>query len=691
MSLLVTAIDRVSTTSSGVQADNGSIYPSLSPDNTKILFVSAATNLVPDDTNDRNDLFMKDLTTGVVTLISTNAAGEQGDGHVDSGFFLPDGNHILFASRSTNLVANDINNDSDFFIKDLTTGVVTLIQGNPAADQPNFYSPGDTQLSPDGTKIAFVSNANNIVPDDTNNSADIFIKDIASGNLTRITNAAGVEGNGQSYDPVFSPDGTKILFSSYADNMVSVDTSTQQDIFIKDLVTGDVSLISTDSAGIQATSQSYDAAFSPDGKKVVFVSDASNLSPDPFARIFIKDLETGTLTPVSAGDKGTLGDRFPVFFPDGTRVAFIHFHLDASNNTVLDVFAKDLITGTVSRISTDTTGIQANGISDGVHFTSDGNKMIFFSDADNLVANDTNGANDVFVVSLLEDNIVNGTGGNDTLQGRDEAETFNARSGDDVVTARGGDDIINGGKGNDTLFGMDGNDTIYGNSGADLLLGNDGDDTLYGNSEDDILFGQLGDDTLSGGTGHDTLFGDEGNDALRGDSGNDTIWGGDGDDNMLADGGDDALIGQGGRDNMHGGSGNDVLLGGGSSDRLYGDSGEDRLFGGTGTNWLTGGADADSFVINIDNFDGTVDKVTDFTTVTGDYLIVDAFMLEGFDALTSDIDDFVIGTEVSGNSIIGVDRDGSGATFAFQDVMSLRGVTGLNIQDMYDNGQIVVT
>jgi Ca2+-binding RTX toxin-like protein len=164
---------------------------------------------------------------------------------------------------------------------------------------------------------------------------------------------------------------------------------------------------------------------------------------------------------------------------------------------------------------------------------------------------------------------------------------------------------INGTEGDDYLDGGSGPDRIRGGRGKDVIFGWDGDDELFGDEEDDYLVGGIGNDRLYGGDGADELSGLDGDDVLRGEagadelsggSGSDDIEGGDGDDQIEGDSfassiygdGDDRIDGGQGKDDIHGGGGNDVLLGGTENDYLRGGAGEDYLDAGAGDDYLSG-------------------------------------------------------------------------------------------------------
>jgi Tol biopolymer transport system component len=98
-----------------------------SADGTQVLFSSGASNLVAGGTNGTTDLFVKDLATGAVTLVSATAAGGRANSASSGGVFSADGTRVLFTSSASNLVARDTNGQEDLFVKDLATGAVTLV------------------------------------------------------------------------------------------------------------------------------------------------------------------------------------------------------------------------------------------------------------------------------------------------------------------------------------------------------------------------------------------------------------------------------------------------------------------------------------------------------------------------------------------------------------------------------------
>lgn len=234
-----------------------------------------------------------------------------------------------------------------------------------------------------------------------------------------------------------------------------------------------------------------------------------------------------------------------------------------------------------------------------------------------------------------------------------------------------------------------GDDLLRGTMLSDRIYGRSGDDTLRGDGGNDRLYGGVGNDFTIGGVGNDILYGNDGNDRLEGDGGDDVLYGGNGDDALRGEEGDDTLSGGGGRDDLRAGEGNDILQGNGGNDVLYGDLGGDVLYGGGGADKLVGGAGADGFVFDAASLAGNRDTVRDFTLSDGDYLTLEGILL-GFDPVSSAIADFVLLTEMGGNTMVSVDADGGVGGASFKDAARLDGVIGLDLDDLFTGGKLLV-
>ena len=401
-------IIRLSTTAGGGQSNGTSGAIVFSRDGSKIAFTSDASNLVSEDTNGHMDVFVKTLATGAIVRVSTSAKGVEADGDSSHPAFSPDGSKVAFSSMATNLVGGDSNGEADIYVKTLASQAIVRVSTTAAEKQADSRSV-EPAFSPDGTRVAFTSHATNLVAGDTNSGDDVFVKTLATHAITRVsTDGSGKQADGRSSNPVFSPDGAKIAFESTSSNLVRTDTNAHTDIFVKTLATRKITRISTTATGAQANRESFDPTFSPDGRKVAFASQATNLVREDNngkLDIFVKTVATGAVDLISVSASGKPGNARSfgpaVFSPDGTRITFASnaSTLVRDTNLKMDVFVKTLATKAVARVSTDTHGQAADGHSSGPVFSPDGRKVAFSSAASNLVK-DTNGQSDVFLKTL---------------------------------------------------------------------------------------------------------------------------------------------------------------------------------------------------------------------------------------------------------------------------------------------------
>jgi Tol biopolymer transport system component len=235
---------RVSVNSAGEETNLGAARPSISANGRFVAFTSSASNLVPDDTNGQDDVFVHDRKTGVTTRVSVNSAGEEATG----------GGFPIFGNSSTNLVPGDTNGTVDVFVHDRKTGGTTRVSVNSAGEEGGRSSDSPS-ISASGRFVAFQSFASNLVPEDTNGTIDVFVHDRKTGVTTRVSvDSAGGEGTGGvgpfgSFDPSISATGRFVAFDSFASNLVPGDTNEVTDAFVHDRKTGVTSRVSVDSAG----------------------------------------------------------------------------------------------------------------------------------------------------------------------------------------------------------------------------------------------------------------------------------------------------------------------------------------------------------------------------------------------------------------------------------------------------------
>lgn len=339
-----------------------------------------------------------------VQRLSTDMQGLEGNADSFSPAITPNGRYVVFESDASNLVAGDNNNARDIFRMHLKTGKLQRVSTN-AQDLEANGSSNEPIITSNGRYVVFTSLASNLVGNDTNDSYDIFRKDIKTGKLLRVsTNTNGLESNSHSTSPTISRNGRYVVFYSLADNLVADDTNGMPDIFRKDLKTGEVLRVSTDAQGLEGNGDSYQPTITPNGRYVVFYSYASNLVADnnKTSDIFRKDLKTGKIWRVSTDTQGFEGndDSYePSITPNGRYVVFrsLASNLVADDaNDARDIFRKDIKTGKVQRVSTDANGLEGNGDSYSPTITPNGRYVVFRSLASNLVAGDNNGMSDIF-------------------------------------------------------------------------------------------------------------------------------------------------------------------------------------------------------------------------------------------------------------------------------------------------------
>ena len=228
-------LERVSVSSTGVESNLSSDRPSISGDGNLVAFYSDATNLVPGDTNFVRDIFIHDRSTGVTTLISKSAAGQLGNGPSSRPSVSADGNFVAFHSDASNLVSGDTNFVADVFVYDVQKDTIELISKSSTGVLGNGLS-SVPSISEDGSRVAYRSVASNLVPGDTNFLRDVFLHDRGTGETTRVSvSTAGAQGNGDSSRPSISHDGTHVGFQSFADNLVPGDTNLEEDVFVHEV------------------------------------------------------------------------------------------------------------------------------------------------------------------------------------------------------------------------------------------------------------------------------------------------------------------------------------------------------------------------------------------------------------------------------------------------------------------------
>lgn len=274
--------ERVSAPATGGQADGNSFFPTMSADGGSIAFASYAGNLVANDSNGALDVFVRDRGAGATSLISVSSAGVAGNGPSGAtGVSMSaNGQRVAFASSATNLRDGGLSTAGAVYVRDRASGTTTLVSRSSAGGAVAGSSPA---LSPDGRFVAFTSASAAIVPGDTNGKADIFVFDMNTAE-TRIVSVglAGAPANGWSDFSTISADGRNVAFESTATNLTQdpadpLSSGTPRQVYVADLVQGETRCISLNLQGQLARSNSVRPAMSFSGRYIAFESQADDL------------------------------------------------------------------------------------------------------------------------------------------------------------------------------------------------------------------------------------------------------------------------------------------------------------------------------------------------------------------------------------------------------------------------------
>jgi Ca2+-binding RTX toxin-like protein len=602
-----TAIERVSTGNGETPAANGrSLNPDISGNGRYVVFESDTTNWFSGG-NAESDIFLKDRTTDSLTRISTSLTGGDGDRDSTSAKVSNDGRFVVFESAASNLTSGDNNGYTDIFIWDRNSTAANKLTNLTSLMTFPVINPTNSCFNPDiaydnewGGKIVFET-GRGLVAGDTNGQTDIYAFDMFEDNPQLSfqlvsSKADGAIGNLSSGNASISGDGRFVVFTSFANNLVAGDTNGYADIFVKDLITEEIALVSKAANGTQSNQSSGSAKISLGGEWIVFETSATNLSatdgngglPDVYrvSNPLLKDTLIGgagndtyvinrndVITEAAGGGTDTV--RSTISYALGanlenltlTGTAAINGTGNALNNTITGNGAINTLTGAAGN------DVLNGGAGADVMWGGSGNDTYYVdnaSDVTNEAVSSTNTA-DAGGLDLVSSSVtrilgsylenltltgtaaINGTGNalNNTITGNGAINT---------LTGAAGNDVLNGGAGADVMWGGSGNDTYYVDNASDVTneavsstnTADAGGLDLVSSSVTRILGSYLENLTLTGtaainGTGNalnntitgngaiNTLTGAAGNDVLNGGAGADVMWGGSGNDTYYVD------------------------------------------------------------------------------------------------------------------------------------------------------------
>jgi Tol biopolymer transport system component len=411
------------TVSSSGQQSDGSVSsgPSISYDGRYVAYDSAASNLVPDDSNGDYDAFVRDMVTGTTERVSLASGGAEVHGENREPELDYAGRMVAFRSTAADLVTGDTNDVQDVFVHDRHTEQtrrVSVANDGTQADAISSQYASPT-ISGDGRFVAFVSHASNLVAGDTNGTADAFVRDLRTATTDLVSRASdGTHGNGWAGGNVsISADGRFVAFDSSSSNLVAGDTNDRIDVFVHDRRTGETERVSVASDGTEGNDDASHLGvwISGNGRLVAFRSLASNLvagDTNGELDVFVSDRRTGTTERVSVASDGSEAHGEPSFQAsdaslsyDGRFVSFDAFAYDlvaGDTNYSPDTFVHDRITGRTARVSVASDGTQGDHWTGNHLMSADGRYIAFGTVASNLFPHDANGYGYDIVVAAVQ-------------------------------------------------------------------------------------------------------------------------------------------------------------------------------------------------------------------------------------------------------------------------------------------------
>ena len=383
----------VSLSDIGLKGNNNSEHSAISADGRYVAFESYANNLVADDTNAAKDIFVRDLLNDTIKLISVNSTGIQGNNDSTNPSISADGRYIAFESLANNFIDNDFGFYSNVFVHDTADGTTKLVSANTSGNPVFGVEPS---ISADGRYVAFESTSNNLVSGDNNSNGDIFVTDLVNG-TTEIASLgiSGNQGNSYSTNPSISADGRYVAFVTDADNLVPGDVNDTYDIFVRDLVNDTTEIVSVNTDGNTLnTEMSFSPVISDNGRYVAFWSYSDNLTANDNQygnNIFVRDLVTNTTELVTADGYesvySTQDETFDIS-ADGRYVTF----LSGSG-----VAVRDLVNDTTQFLDLNNDDSQTSDLVETPSISADGRLVAFGSAGDPLNVGDTDLSKDIFV------------------------------------------------------------------------------------------------------------------------------------------------------------------------------------------------------------------------------------------------------------------------------------------------------
>ena len=357
-------IELISTASDGAQGDGDSSDPALSADGRFVAFVSASTNLAPGDSNGFTDIFVHDRQTGITERVSVTSTGLQANGASSDPVISADGRFVAFVSLAFNLAQGDTNGQSNIFLRDRQAALTESISvapdgamGSGGSDYPS--------ISADGRYVAFSSWATNLVPGFVLCGKEVYLRDrqnAVTEPITVLPDGSMKGACGISWQTFLSPDGRYVVFTASNASLTPEKPFLGWNVFLRDRQAGMTELISVPLDGVLTSySGSVALGLSDDGRFVLFGSGRDSLTLDDHNLaydFFVHDRQNSLTERIVVGEPIAFYveaiNTFAAISGDGRWIAL---NTRASGltagdtNGYMDVFVRDLQSSLIRRIS----------------------------------------------------------------------------------------------------------------------------------------------------------------------------------------------------------------------------------------------------------------------------------------------------------------------------------------------------
>lgn len=398
---------------------NGKI---ISDDGANVVFSSEANNLLDylglADTNAVSDVFIRNITVTTTDptadLVFETMVGVNPEGTVSVTNNSTATDTITYLVRPSTASPNWIPNSTQDWVGDSSE----TIGGGQTIDVPiNFQTTG-----PPGPVNGLSPGVYFVTIEVYNDTDNVRVQEyrlqltVTAQPITRLSEtAAGAGGNGASFGATLSEDSSHAVFYSEANNLVNGDTNGKADVFLKNINTAAIERLSVSTADVQGNGDSYDPSISQDERYVVFISNSTNLIAGRTLngkwQVYLRDLNNDTTTLISDGYDGNEGNGdslYPTIDGDAVSGYFVVYsstsiNLDAAVTTkgVSNVYYYNVSTASTQCVSINSSGVEGNGNSVYPDLTEDGNYVVFQSEASNLVTGDNNSKADIFIRNLI--------------------------------------------------------------------------------------------------------------------------------------------------------------------------------------------------------------------------------------------------------------------------------------------------